>query len=449
MFVIFLVFTALFLVSWRLKKRLMTAGNLVLFMYALSSGCALGVYKYYPPTATIESVLYLIVGVTLCIWPFVRGDIFELPRINGPRERAIINNFSIAAIVMGALGITAFIGNAVKALYIGVGDVRNDVFEGNMLNEGGIMTWGLVGNIAMIAAGSWMLNLILACLSAITTGRSLRTILLFVASLCGIPFGISCGGRSPIIYYSLMLTFMVIMLFGRGQMLRRNRALIVGVLVTFLVGVFGYSYYVADRRDLVTAHIYSAVPAKTREGATLFTMLDYAGQGIVNFHSFWAIRWTDERLYHGGMNFPLVAGILERLEIIGDYSHAEVTDDMMTRYEYEGGFGATFSTFLREFIMDFGELGTLLVCAFMGLGLQVCLVRYNRYRDLGSLILITCIASIPFLGFFYSYLPSMYGTGTFFIPLAAGLFLRFFGGKRKSVSNDSPVELSGRRTQTA
>lgn len=449
MFVIFLLFTGMFLISWRLKKRLLTAGNLVLFMYALSSGCALGVYKYYPPTATLESVLYLMVGVTLCIWPLVWLDVFQLPVINGARERAIIRNLMIAALIMAAIGMTAYMKNAVKALIIGVGNVRNDVFEGNLLNEGGLMSWGLVGNLTMLAAGSWMLNLVLGCLSAAQTGRSLRTLLLFFGSLCGIPYGISCGGRSTIIYYSILLTFMVVMFFGREQIVRRNRALIIAGLLAFLVGVLGYSYYVADRRDLVAAHIYSAVPTKTREGATLFTMLDYAGQGIVNFHTFWTIRWTDERLYYGGMNFSLFAGVLERMHIIGDYSHSEILDDLMGRYEYEGGFGATFSTFLREFVLDFGEIGALLVCALIGLSLYHCLLRYNRFRDMASLILIVCFCSIPLLGIFFSYLTSIFGTGTLFITLAAGLVLRMFGGRRSAVLQDSDAEFRGRQGQSA
>lgn len=447
MLLIFVLFTAMFLLGWRLKGHLMTGGNVVLFMYAFSSGCALAVYPYYPPMATLESVLYMMTGVLLCLWPLIRSDVFELPVINGARERSLINGIAVFAMVLGTFSIVSFIRNSIRALSIGVGQVRNEVYEGNIINEGGVLTWGFVGNLSMLSGGAWMLILILACVSALQNGRSLATILLFVGSLCGIPYGLSVGGRSPIIYYSMMLTFLVVMFFGRNQILRRNRFMIVVALLSFLVGVFGYSYYVADNRDLVTTHIYSAAPVKTREGATLFTMLDYAGQGIVNFHTYWAIRWTDERLYHGGMNLPLFAGFLKRLDLIPDYSIAEVNDDMMTRYEYEGGFGATFSTFLREFIMDFGEIGTLLICALIGLCLYLSLARYNRLRDLSSLMVIVSLASIPLLGIFYSYFPSMFGTGMFFITLAAAGVLRAFGGQRQPVprSVDKPVGRPVRR----
>lgn len=430
MFAIFLLFTAMFVAGWRVKRHLLTGGNLVLFIYAFSAACGLAVYSYYPPTASLESVLYLMTGVTLCIWPLIRWDVLEAPVISGPRERSLLDLVTVVAVVLGVLAFVSYIGNAVKALRIGVGEVRNELFEGTFMNEGGVLTWGVMGNISMLAGGAWMLLLVLACLSALREGRSLRTLVLFATSVCGIPYGISVGGRSPIIYYSLILTFLVVMFFGRGQAVKRNRLAIIAGLLGFLACVFVYSYYVADNRNLVTAHIYSAVPAKTREGATLFTMLDYAGQGIVNFHTYWAIRWTDERIYYGGMNFPLFAGLLKRMDVIGDYNNQEVNDDMMARYEYEGGFGATFSTFLRELIMDFGEVPTLLLCALVGGLLYLCLRRYNRVRDLGSLILIVCLSSIPLLGVFYSYFPSMFGTGTFFVPLSAGLALRFLGGPR-------------------
>ena len=442
MFALFVLFTLMFLAGWRSKGHLLTAGNLVLFIYAFSAACALAVYQYYPPTATFASVVYLMAGVTLCLWPLIRGDVMDPPVINGAKERSLLNLITITAMLMGTFTFVSFIKNALKAITIGVGEVRNELFEGTFMNEGGLLTWGLLGNLSMFSGGAWMLLLVLGCLSALQNGRSLKTLLLFAGSVCGIPYGISVGGRSPIIYYALILTLLVVMFFGRNQLVRRNRLMIIGGLVVFLFGVFAYSYYVADNRNLVTAHIYSAVPAKTREGATMFTILDYAGQGIVNFHTYWAIRWTDERLYLGGMNFPLFAGLLKRMGIITDYSNAEINDDMMIRYEYEGGFGATFSTFLREFIMDFGEAGTLGVCALIGFCLYLCLRRYRRFRDLGSLILVVCFCSIPLLGVFYSYFPSMFGTGTFFVPFTAGLVLCLFGGQRPEVSQTEPKRVA-------
>jgi hypothetical protein len=252
---------------------------------------------------------------------------------------------------------------------------------------------------------------------------TLLTIGLLAASWGEIMFNFVAAGRSAIAYWVLLFGLLTpFFLKPAALMGRKNHWYFVAAVLVTSLGV-GYSFYVAHARRISDVGAFALWDSNNPLVLTAGTIVRYCGDSIANFSEFWEMDWESQWIYYGGRQFPLYFNLLLRAGLIRDYSFEGVIEDIMNRYFDQNSFGAVFCSYLREMVMDFGVLGTFMLCLGFALLSRWALRRYARTLAVNDYLLVTFLGAQLMFGVFFSGISSLSGNGSILVLAAAYFFL--------------------------
>lgn len=202
--------------------------------------------------------------------------------------------------------------------------------------------------------------------------------LLFFASLSVPIAGIQAADRTEILFYILMFLYCVF--FFRRTITKKMKrwALIIGSPFAFAVLV----YIIA----------VSQARFEENEGGASANVIEYAGQGYLNFCFFWEKQNTDE--IASEREFPLVNHVLFKID-----SNADRRGD---RAGKQGFFISVFPTFVGDILLDLGFIGVATwVIYFFLIGMLLIKSAHRTEFHIGEILAIFVMAAIPIFGVFY------------------------------------------------
>lgn len=231
---------------------------------------------------------------------------------------------------------------------------------------------------------------------------TLYNILLLFASLTIPLLAIQTVDRTEFVFYAQMFLFSFLLFkkfMGRSQY-KQLKLVLIPLAFMFIV-------YIA----MVTIARFGEKDSGAWGGA-----LQYAGQGYLNFCYFYEnanpnIQYTDRM-------FPMYNHIVNGID-----SNPELRDE---KSMYHGFFISVFATFIGDFLLDVGLVGTIVwVVAFFIL----CVTFFPRSNDmvvsLGQLFFVFIMGGIPVFGVFYYRYFHFYYTITLIAVVIASLCFHY------------------------
>lgn len=230
--------------------------------------------------------------------------------------------------------------------------------------------------------------------------------LMFFTSLSVPLSGIQAADRTEFMFYILMFIYCVF--FFRKKITRKMKryALIIG----------------SPFAILITLYLVAVTQARfeEREGGVSASVLEYAGQGYLNFCYFWENQNTDEIATE--REFPLINHFVYKID--------SNTDRRAERGGKQGFFISVFASFIGDILLDIGFAGvSIWVIYFFLLGMIVIKAAHRPFFYIGEVLVIFLAAAVPIFGIFYYRYFSFYFTLMFLI--AACIY--FLTTKRISV----------------
>lgn len=203
--------------------------------------------------------------------------------------------------------------------------------------------------------------------------------LLFFTAMTPILAGMQRVDRTEPIYFSLMLVYCIV--FFRHFFTRKVK-IVLGSLVS-LIAILGIVY------------IYAVSTARfdnRKNGGALVSVIQYTGQGYLNFCYFWE-NATFDRI-DSEREFPLLNHYVANIDSDAD-RRAE-------RSAHQGFFISVFPTFIGDIMLDLGPLGMILwVMGYAFIGIRIIRWKDRTEYDVSEILLLFFLGSIPLFGVFY------------------------------------------------
>lgn len=203
--------------------------------------------------------------------------------------------------------------------------------------------------------------------------------LLMFSSMSSIMAGIQRVDRTEPIFFTLMFIFCIV--FFRKFFSKKVKYTILGVSALFVIVGITYITVVSMARF-----------NDRKSGNAVTSIVQYAGQGYLNYCYFWEHASTPT--IETEREFPLFNHYVRKVD----------SDDIKRgeRSAKEGFFISVFATFIGDVLLDLGPVlmplwvfGYVLLCLFV--------IKHKRRRsfDVSEVLLLFFLASIPLFGIFY------------------------------------------------
>lgn len=202
--------------------------------------------------------------------------------------------------------------------------------------------------------------------------------MLFFTSLCIPVLSIQAADRTEFIYYAQMFLFCIIFFH---HFFTKKIKRIIKIMVLSLTSLF-----------LVYMIAVSVARFEKREGGATTSMMQYAGQGYLNFCYFWENGKFDyiatER------EFPLI-----------NHTFFKIDSDPERRSDRSGEHGffiSVFPTFVGDILLDLSPIGVIIWVIYYTLSAFIVIKASRRKEfDIGETLAIFTLAVIPIFGIFY------------------------------------------------
>jgi len=343
-----LVFYSLLLFVGIVKPgRRFSLYNGLLAVYVLSLLANVLTGFYYGHRFRIDGLVYFTAVTYLFIHPFKRIDVVafgDLSEIN-MKPFYLLSIFFIAISLVSIQNSIAEMSNAVFAL--GADDVSKYRLA-MMTQMSSASEKGIIGILADWSHGAYFIVVTLFFIGVIKKANKIVLILLFICSLSVVSYYLMQSGRTGAIYYLVcwLFNYFIFYRFLPPKSLaffRRYAFVLLALLITPVVIIsvsrFGGGY----------------LEVSGASNPLLISLLDYLGQGIVNFDVFYQSGF--DRYSYGVQLFPLFYRILYTVGLTS-YDYNVMYEEYRVLYPNSW---FLFATFLRELWYNFGLLGTILV----------------------------------------------------------------------------------------
>ncbi|MBQ7870225.1 MAG: oligosaccharide repeat unit polymerase [Prevotella sp.] len=317
--------------------------------------------------------------LTLCILPFSMIYNKKIKRITATNG-SILMGISLILIAVGLINLYVVADSTMEILSGDLNTIRTDHYNG-IVSPAQIKAESLpaicrylyVLNYATILA----LPLLFYYLMQKKTNWILCTLLL-ISSLSSPIAAFQTADRNEFVFYGMMFIFCFILFYK--QLTRKIRRLIyIGGSIfcsIFLVYIFAVSIARFEERD---------------QGAS-GSIIQYAGQGYLNFCYFW--ENANFEFIAPEREFPMIAHTVFKIDS-DDYRRG-------VRSGQQGFFISVFPTFIGEIMLDLSPIGMVSWVIYYSLICFILLKTSEREEyDLEEIIMIFTLAALPTFGIFY------------------------------------------------
>ena len=377
---------AIFIYYWILNARHFGAVSMLILTYIIMCSASL-VLEQFPilhdgTPILFEPMAYLSVCFIIIFWGFAgfRDQNLTSIKIERILLYRVLENFLLLG---GFLAILFFLPFAATALKGDMALFRIDQVEsGSRLADFGIINsiFSLLSNLFIIAQVCSFINMI-----PINGKRNLyKAYLLLISSLSFVVYVLAYAGRDGVVYWvmSYVFCFLLFRNFLTMHDLKRIKRFFVLVFATLMIPFI-----------MISVSRFSEMT-----GGTVLWIINYAGQQLRNFNNHYQI---EAPLQYGKHSVPI---IYDFLKVVGfDISTKVDTDIFFSYFLIEGVEPWVFTTFIGNFMYDFGKIWTLLFLCIMSLATRRLLKKVTRtgVLEFSNLLLFILLYQVVYWGVFY------------------------------------------------
>lgn len=374
-----LLIYSLFFGSWffyNYKKYGFNVSSFLIFIYLVSSVAAVSLPlffgKYTDRIISLESVLYLISCLFLCLQPIVYfGNKFSI--VSRFPTNKVLDKITAALIPLVLVYILLQVSSAISVL-----KSDNLLYERMLVLNTETKPAGFLNYFEAIGASAVFILIILFFYYKIQKRSGLRMILLLICSLSPMIDSIANVSRSRA--FSLIIYISFSILFFREFLksyLTKKIKLIIGICI-ILILVFVYSI-TASRFSYTEEPIYVSI-------------IDYWGQSFINFSREYDTFFNG--IFWGRLNFAVL--FPSSMQV----ANTNLTATYGLPYDVN-----VFSTFVGSFYLDFG-IFTIIVCVIFNTLLNLILNTKFIKKYIIKFFIFTVYWHAWVLGVFYYLLSS-------------------------------------------
>lgn len=372
-------------IIYQRKKKIVDVGT---FLYALFAFSALGSVWYYGhdnvdlfyPDITFLPYLYLWVMINLCLFPMSKVNFMKLQGIDDRGIAVFLNLLSIYLIVFTILPFISLISKF--SVYDLIGDALGELYETNIDKSeyyfSGIskISFALIrrfGDIAVILLFYQMTKR--QKNKWIILGLILTNLFFFIFSLAS---G-SRGGMLATLFVFVSLGLLLRNVFDESVFIKLRKAAIILIsfigLMIALISVSRFNYSVSESSSTATLDRWIS---------------QYIGEGMIRFNE---DLWHIDRTMNGSQNFYYLKTL---------FGNSTISSYQSEMTKYEGLLDApvnVFYTFIGDFYLDFGVIGTFVFVIFFLFIFLKLLSCKNGFINISQLILLTICFHMLSFGF--------------------------------------------------
>lgn len=376
----------IFICYWFLNDRHFGVVNLLILTYILMCFAAL-LLEYFQvfyagSTASFEPMAYLSVCFIIIFWGFAGFRDRKLTAIKIERI-FLYRTLEDFLLIGGFLSILFFLPFAFTALKGDISLTRNEmVASGSILADFGIINsiCSLMANLFIIAQVCSFINLI-----PINGKRNVyKAYLMLLSSLSFVVYILTYAGRDGVVYWLMSYVFCFLLfrnflvVSDLKRIMRVSALVIATIMIPFL---------------MISMSRFSEM-----DEGTVWWIINYAGQQLQNFNDHYQI---EAPLLYGKHTLPIIYDFLNFAGF--DISSKLDMDIFHSYFLNEGVVPWVFTTFIGNFIYDFGKIGALLFLGIMSFVTRKLLKKVTRtgVLEFSNLLIFILLYQSVYWGVFY------------------------------------------------
>ena len=371
------------LILYYKKKRQIDIGFLFYTIFAVS---AIGSFWYYSqedvdiyyPNIELSAFVYLWLMINFCLLPLYQTDLRKITYIDDRGIAPLLDGLSIMFVVLSLLPIVSLLSKVSLSMFVGndLGRMYESDADKSALYFSGISKYcfALIRRFEDILIILFFYQLSKAKKNWTLINAMWLPIGLFVL------FKVASGSRGGVM--STFIAFFAMALFLRNTFEQKTFAYIRKIGVVFT------SFIIVVVSAISISRFFFSVSAASSRATLDRWISQYLGEGMVRFND---TVWNNDILMNGDQNIIFLKHLLG-FDVIENY------DTFMMFYEAKLGLPVNvFYTFVGDWVLDFGIIGTIVVAALFYILFKKLLSSYKSGVNVLQLTILMII--FHFIGF--------------------------------------------------
>ena len=371
------------LILYYKKKRQIDIGFLFYMIFAVS---AIGSFWYYSqedvdlyyPNIELSAFIYLWLMINFCLLPLYQTNLRKITYIDDRGIAPLLDGLSIMFVVLSLLPIVSLLSKVSLSMFVGndLGRMYESDADKSALYFSGISKYcfALIRRFEDILIILFFYQLSKAKKNWALINAMWLPIGLFVL------FKVASGSRGGVM--STFIAFFAMALFLRNTFEQKTFAYIRKIGLVFT------SFIILVVSAISISRFFFSVSAASSKATLDRWISQYLGEGMVRFND---TVWNNDILMNGDQNIIFLKHLLG-FDVIENY------DTFMMFYEAKLGLPVNvFYTFVGDWVLDFGIIGTIVVTVLFYILFKKLL---NSYKSGVNILQLTILMIIfHFIGF--------------------------------------------------
>ena len=371
------------LILYYKKKRQIDIGFLFYMIFAVS---AIGSFWYYSqedvdlyyPNIELSAFIYLWLMINFCLLPLYQTNLRKITYIDDRGIAPLLDGLSIMFVVLSLLPIVSLLSKVSLSMFVGndLGRMYESDADKSALYFSGISKYcfALIRRFEDILIILFFYQLSKAKKNWTLINAMWLPIGLFVL------FKVASGSRGGVM--STFIAFFAMALFLRNTFEQKTFAYIRKIGLVFT------SFIILVVSAISISRFFFSVSAASSKGTLDRWISQYLGEGMVRFND---TIWNNDILMNGDQNIIFLKHLLG-FDVIENY------DTFMMFYEAKLGLPVNvFYTFVGDWVLDFGIIGTIVVAVLFYILFKKLLSSYKSGVNVLQLTILMII--FHFIGF--------------------------------------------------
>lgn len=371
------------LILYYKKKRQIDIGFLFYMIFAVS---AIGSFWYYSqedvdlyyPNIELSAFIYLWLMINFCLLPLYQTNLRKITYIDDRGIAPLLDGLSIMFVVLSLLPIVSLLSKVSLSMFVGndLGRMYESDADKSALYFSGISKYcfALIRRFEDILIILFFYQLSKAKKNWTLINAMWLPIGLFVL------FKVASGSRGGVM--STFIAFFAMALFLRNTFEQKTFAYIRKIGLVFT------SFIILVVSAISISRFFFSVSAASSKATLDRWISQYLGEGMVRFND---TIWNNDILMNGDQNIIFLKHLLG-FDVIENY------DTFMMFYEAKLGLPVNvFYTFVGDWVLDFGIIGTIVVAVLFYILFKKLLSSYKSGVNVLQLTILMII--FHFIGF--------------------------------------------------
>lgn len=371
------------LILYYKKKRQIDIGFLFYMIFAVS---AIGSFWYYSqedvdlyyPNIELSAFIYLWLMINFCLLPLYQTNLRKITYIDDRGIAPLLDGLSIMFVVLSLLPIVSLLSKVSLSMFVGndLGRMYESDADKSALYFSGISKYcfALIRRFEDILIILFFYQLSKAKKNWTLINAMWLPIGLFVL------FKVASGSRGGVM--STFIAFFAMALFLRNTFELKTFAYIRKIGLVFT------SFIILVVSAISISRFFFSVSAASSKATLDRWISQYLGEGMVRFND---TIWNNDILMNGDQNIIFLKHLLG-FDVIENY------DTFMMFYEAKLGLPVNvFYTFVGDWVLDFGIIGTIVVAVLFYILFKKLLSSYKSGVNVLQLTILMII--FHFIGF--------------------------------------------------